>query len=89
MSTWAITCYFNARRSRRRYTNYQYFSQALNTPLLTVEWSVDGNYDLGKLDATLGYKISAHLGCEVSYTPEIYGENTAAGATYTFAITYF
>jgi len=46
------------------------------------------NFDLGKLDVTLGYKINDSWGVEASYTPEIYGQNTAAGATYTMAVTY-
>jgi hypothetical protein len=46
------------------------------------------NFDLGKLDVTLGYKINPSWGVEASYTPEIYGQNTAAGATYTLAVTY-
>lgn len=46
------------------------------------------NFDLGKLDVTLGYKITPAWGLEASYTPEIYGQNTAAGATYTLAVTY-
>ncbi len=46
------------------------------------------NFDLGKLDITLGYKINPSWGVEASYTPEIYGQNTAAGATYTLAVTY-
>ncbi len=46
------------------------------------------NFDLGKLDLTLGYKITPAWGVEVSYVPAIYGQNTAAGATYTMGI-YF
>lgn len=46
------------------------------------------NFDLGKLDITLGYKISERWGIEAEYTPEIYGKNTASGATYSFALTY-
>jgi protein XagA len=44
------------------------------------------NFDLGKLDIVLGYKITKQWGVEVGYTPEVYGQNTAAGATYTIAI---
>ncbi len=44
------------------------------------------NYDLGKLDITFGYKITKIISLEFEYTPEIYGKNTSAGATYTFAI---
>jgi hypothetical protein len=43
------------------------------------------NYDLGKLDLTVGYKVSPAWGVEASYTPAIYGQNTAAGATYSLA----
>jgi protein XagA len=46
------------------------------------------NFDLGKLDLTLGYKITPAWGVEASYVPAIYGQNTAAGATYTLGI-YF
>jgi hypothetical protein len=46
------------------------------------------NFDLGKLDTALGYKISQGWGIELGYTPEIYGQNTASGATYTVALTY-
>lgn len=46
------------------------------------------NFDLGKLDIALGLKISKRFGVELGYTPEIYGQNTASGATYTFALTY-
>lgn len=46
------------------------------------------NFDLGKIEATLGYRISPSWGVEAAYTPEIYGQNTAAGATWTLAVTY-
>lgn len=46
------------------------------------------NFDLGKLDIALGLKISKRFGVELGYTPEIYGQDTASGATYTFALTY-
>lgn len=46
------------------------------------------NFDLGKLDMTLGYKLSKEWGLEIGCTPEIYGKNTAAGAMYSFAATY-
>ena len=44
------------------------------------------NYDLGKLDITVGAKITKKMSIEFEYTPEIYGKNTSAGATYTFAV---
>jgi len=43
------------------------------------------NYDLGKLDLTVGYKVTPAWGVEVSYRPDIYGRNTAAGANYSLA----
>jgi hypothetical protein len=46
------------------------------------------NFDLGKLDLTVGYKAAPNWGVEASYVPSIYGQNTAAGATYTLAV-YF
>jgi len=50
--------------------------------------TITNNFDLGKLDLTFGYKLSKRWGLEASYTPEIYGKNTAAGATYTLAVTF-
>jgi hypothetical protein len=46
------------------------------------------NYDLGKLDLALGYKVAPNWGIEASYVPEVFGQNTAAGSTYTLAV-YF
>ena len=46
------------------------------------------NFDLGKLDMALGYKLSQVWGAEIGYAPAIYGQNTAAGATYSFALSY-
>lgn len=46
------------------------------------------NFDIGKLDVTLGYKVTRSLSVEASYTPALYGQNTAAGATYTLAVSY-
>ena len=44
------------------------------------------NFDLGKLDLTVGYKAAPNWGLEASYAPAIYGQNTAAGATYSLAL---
>ncbi len=44
------------------------------------------NFDLGKLDITLGYKITPAWGVEFNYRPDIYGQNTAAGANYSVAV---
>jgi len=46
------------------------------------------NFDLGKLDIALGYKLTPAWGVEVSYRPDIYGQNTAAGANYSLAVYY-
>ena len=46
------------------------------------------NFDLGKLDIAMGYKITPAWGVEVSYRPDIYGQNTAAGANYSLAVTW-
>lgn len=46
------------------------------------------NFDLGKLDITVGYKVTPAWGLEASYTPALYGQNTAAGATYSLALFY-
>jgi len=50
--------------------------------------SATTDFDLGKLDLALGYEIDPRWGLEVAYTPTIYGENTAAGATWGLAVTF-
>lgn len=51
MTAWAITAYFNPGRFRRRRANYRTFRRALKLPLLTVEWSPEGRFDLDDQDA--------------------------------------
>ncbi|MEI8355927.1 MAG: hypothetical protein WCG31_07565 [Deltaproteobacteria bacterium] len=46
------------------------------------------NFDLGKLEITVGYKVTPAWGVEAAYTPALYGQNTAAGATYSMALFY-
>ncbi|BBO84993.1 hypothetical protein DSCO28_55590 [Desulfosarcina ovata subsp. sediminis] len=46
------------------------------------------NYDLGKLDTAIGYRINDRWGLEAGCTPTLYGENIAAGVTWTFAIVF-
>lgn len=46
------------------------------------------NFDLGKLDLTVGYKITPRWSLEASYVPELYGRNTASGTTWTMAICF-
>ena len=50
--------------------------------------SATKSYDLGKLDMTLGCKISSNWFVEIGYAPLLYGENTAFGATYSFAFIF-
>ncbi|MBU0994887.1 MAG: hypothetical protein KJ737_20540 [Proteobacteria bacterium] len=45
-------------------------------------------YDLAKLDMTLGFKITPALGLELGYTPALWGKNTAKGTTWTFAVSF-
>jgi hypothetical protein len=46
------------------------------------------NFDIGKLDMALGYKMSKQWSVELGYTPAIYGQNTALGATYAIAVAF-
>lgn len=55
---WVITTYFNPIRYRRRKQNYHHFRQHLDAPLLTVELSHDGQYELGPGDADLLVQIT-------------------------------
>lgn len=62
MTAWAITAYFNPARFRRRYANYQAFRRALPLPLLTIEWSPEGRFDLCPDDADLLIQVrGGHL----------------------------
>ncbi len=54
----------------------------LGNPTSTLE------YDLAKLDLTLGYHITTEWGLELGYTPAVWGENTAKGDTWTVAISF-
>lgn len=46
------------------------------------------DYDLGKLEMTLGWKILKMWGVELGCRPEIYGKNTAAGVNYSLSVIY-
>ena len=50
---WAVTSYFNPSNSRRRLANYRVFRERLGVPLLAVEWSPEGRFELGEGDAEL------------------------------------
>src|SRR4051794_19189777 len=41
-----VTSYFNPMKSRRRLANYRAFRSRLTTPLLTIELSFDGQFQL-------------------------------------------
>jgi hypothetical protein len=55
---WAITSYYNPMRYRRRLRTYQAFRKSLKIPLVTVELSFDGTFDLTKDDAEVLVQIS-------------------------------
>jgi len=50
---WAITSYFNPVGYRRRLENYRIFRQNLAVPLVTVELSFNGSFQLGPGDADI------------------------------------
>jgi hypothetical protein len=56
---WAITSYFNPAGYRRRLENYRTFRRHLSAPLVTVEWSEDGRFDLGAGDAEVLVQLTA------------------------------
>ena len=55
---WAITAYFNPVGYRRRLSNYRIFRSNLAVPLVTVELSFDGRFDLTSNDADILVQIS-------------------------------
>lgn len=55
---WAITTYFNLTNGARRRLNYHCFRRQISVPLLTVEWSPDGNFQLEEDDADILLRIS-------------------------------
>lgn len=50
--------------------------------------SMTPQFDLTKLDMTLGYNIDKKWAVECSYTPTIYGENTTSGYTLSAAVIF-
>jgi hypothetical protein len=48
---WAITCYFNPVGYHRRLENYRMFRRRLRVPLVAVELSFDGKFELAPGDA--------------------------------------
>lgn len=59
-----------------------------NTSIIEGNPTLTNNFDLGKLDMALGYKLSGKWSTEIGFVPEIYGENTSAGATYSLSLIY-
>jgi len=56
---WAITCYFNPLRYRRRLKNYHVFRKHLAAPLVTVELAFDGAaFELSRDDAEVLIQVS-------------------------------
>ncbi|RTL49746.1 MAG: hypothetical protein EKK40_15520 [Bradyrhizobiaceae bacterium] len=55
---WAITSYFNPAGFRSRAPNYRIFRDNLKIPLVTVELSFDGRFELTEKDADILVQIS-------------------------------
>ena len=53
MSLWAVTSYFNIGHGTRRSDNFRTFRARLGVPLLAIELSFDGTYDLEPADADI------------------------------------
>ena len=50
---WAITCYFNPMRYRRRLANFRIFRQYLEVPLVAVEMAFGPEFELQAHDAEI------------------------------------
>jgi hypothetical protein len=57
---WAITSYFNPCGYQTRLSNYRIFHELLAVPLVTVELSFDGHFELTKEDADILVQIEGH-----------------------------
>ena len=57
-AVWAITSYFNPARVRGRLPNYRIFRANLGVPVVTVELSFDGRFELEQGDADILVQIS-------------------------------
>jgi hypothetical protein len=55
---WAVTSYYNPARFKQRLTNYRIFRANLGVPLVTVELSFDGRFELGENDSDILIQIS-------------------------------
>ncbi|MCK6460163.1 MAG: hypothetical protein L6Q95_09755 [Planctomycetes bacterium] len=56
---WGITSYFNPFGFGRRRANYREFRAALEIPLLSVEWSATGRFELDETDAETLVRLSS------------------------------
>lgn len=56
---WAITCYYNPLNYSSRLHNYHTFRHELKVPLVTVEWSCNGNTHLGPGDADILIQVES------------------------------
>lgn len=55
---WAITSYYNPFKGNLRLLNYYNFRKNLDLPLITIEWSPEGKFDLMKKDAEILVQLS-------------------------------
>ena len=58
MFMWAITAYYNPVRYKRRLLNYRIFRANLGVPLVTMELSFDGRFELTHDDADILIQVS-------------------------------
>jgi hypothetical protein len=63
---WAITSYYNPVRYKRRLANYKLFRANLDVPLVTVELSFDGRFELTEDDADILIQVSGLAICLAS-----------------------
>lgn len=56
---WAVSCHFNPCRYRQRLLNHRRFRERLPVPLLTVELSHDGDFELEAADADRVVRLQA------------------------------
>jgi glycosyltransferase involved in cell wall biosynthesis len=56
---WAITSYYNPLKYQRREANFQRFREALDLPLIVVELSVDGTFQVPSDERTVVIKVNS------------------------------
>jgi hypothetical protein len=55
---WAVTSYFNPMGYKRRLRNYRVFRESLGIPLVAMELSFNGNFELAETDADVLIQMS-------------------------------